>query len=64
MDEKSLLLASKSEESAAAALADFDAIKGRFLASSEKKSDPIQKVRDRAKKQAEALCQIEVTEKA
>ena len=53
MEEKSLLLASKAEESAAAALAKLDAVKGRFLASSEKKSDQPQKVQDRAKKQAE-----------
>ena len=64
MDEKSLLLASKSEESAAAALADFDAVKGRFLASSEKNSDQLRKVRDRAKKQAEELRQLEVIEKS
>ena len=60
MEEKSLLLASKAEESAAAALAKLDAVKGRFLASSEKNSDQLRKVRDRAKNKAEALRQLEV----
>ena len=64
MEEKSLLLASKSEEYAAAALAKLGAVKGRLLASSEKKSDQIQKVQDRAKKKYEASRQIEVIEKA
>ena len=44
MEEKSLLLASKAEESAAAALAKLDAVKGRLLASLEKKSDHLRKV--------------------
>ena len=64
MEEKSLLLASKPKESAASALAKLDAVKGRLLASSEKKSDQIWKVWDRAKKQAEALHNLEVIENA
>ena len=64
MEEKSLLLESKSEESTAAAFDKLDVIKGRFLASLEKKSYQLQKVRDWAKKQAEASRQFEVTEKA
>ena len=44
MEEKSLLLASKPKESAASALAKLDAVKGRLLASSEKKSDQLRKV--------------------
>ena len=64
MEEKSLLLAPKAKESAAAALARLDAVKGRLLAFLEKKSDQLRKVRERAKKQAEALRQLEVIEKA
>ena len=64
MEEKSLLLASKAEEYAASALAKLDAVKGRFLASLEKKSDHIRKVRDQAKKKAEASRQLKVIEKA
>ena len=64
MEEKSLLLASKDEESAAAALAKLDDVKGRFLASLVKKSDHLRKVQDRAKKQAEASRKLEVIEKA
>ena len=42
----------------------MDAVKGRFLTSSEKKSDQIRKVQDQAKKQDESSRQIEVIEKA
>ena len=55
---------SKAKESTAAALANLDAAKGQLLASSEKNSDQLRKVRDRAKKKVEALRQLEVTEKA
>ena len=64
MEQKSLLLASEAKESAAAALAKLDAVEGRFLASLEKKSDQLWKVRDRAKKQAETSRQLEVIEKS
>ena len=46
MEEKSLMLASKTKESAAAALSELDAVKGKLLASSEKKYDQLRKVRD------------------
>ena len=58
------MLASKAKESAAVSLAKLDAVKGRLLVSSDKKSDKLQKMQDWAKKQAEALRQIEVIEKA
>ena len=58
-----MLLASKSEDSLAADLVKLDALKGQFLASSEKNSDQLWKVKDRAKKQAEALRHLEVIEK-
>ena len=54
MEEKILLIASKAGESVAAALAKLGAVKGWFLESLEKNSDQLRKVRDRAKKQAEA----------
>ena len=53
----------ETEESSAAALAELDSVEGRFPASSEKESDRLRKVRDRAKNQAEALRQIEVIDK-
>ena len=56
------MLASKAEESAAAALAKLDDVKGRLMASLEKKSDQLRNVRYQAKKQAEASRQLEVIE--
>ena len=63
-EEKSPPLASRAEESSAAVLAELDSVEGRFMASSEKESDRLRKVRDRAKKRAEASRRLEVIEKA
>ena len=59
-----MLFESKAKESTAADLAKLDAVKGRFLAYSEKKSKQLRKVRDWAKKQAKALRQLKVIDKA
>ena len=58
-----MLIMPKAKESAAAALAKLDVVKGRSLESLEKKSDQLRKLQNRAKKQAEASRHINIIEK-